>query len=57
MGSVRGASDARDELIVKLRRSGWTHREIGVRVGLSARGGVSHALVRISAGRPGRPVR
>ncbi|WP_445169882.1 hypothetical protein ACTXG7_11510 [Mycolicibacterium sp. Dal123E01] len=51
-----GTADARDVLIVKLRRQGYSCAAIGEHVGLSERG-VRHALARIAEGRPGRPMR
>jgi hypothetical protein len=39
----------RDEMIVKLRRAGWTHARIGRRVGMSE-SGVRRALERIRGG-------
>ncbi|GAB7070406.1 hypothetical protein JCM12141A_46950 [Mycolicibacterium hodleri] len=47
---------ARDKLIVRYWREGYSARAIGVAVGLSERG-VRHALDRIAEGRPGRPMR
>jgi DNA-binding NarL/FixJ family response regulator len=46
-------ADTRDELILTLRRQGLTFKQIARRVGLSERG-VSMAMRRIQAGRPGR---
>jgi DNA-binding CsgD family transcriptional regulator len=42
----------RDELILKLRRRGYTYRAIARQVGMSP-GGVLRALRRIGEGRPG----
>jgi hypothetical protein len=42
----------RDELIVKLRKRGYTYRQIAPRVGMSPNG-VMQALRRIGEGRPG----
>ncbi|MGO9692948.1 MAG: hypothetical protein ACLPYO_03840 [Mycobacterium sp.] len=41
----------RAELIMDLRRRGWTYKQIGTRVGLSANG-VKYALHRVT--QPGR---
>lgn len=46
----------RDELIVKLRRKGWSYREIGEAVGMSPTS-VGYALARIAEGGPVRPLR
>ncbi|WP_280827399.1 hypothetical protein [Mycobacterium sp. OTB74] len=43
----------RDEVIVALRRRGWTHARIGGQVGMSE-SGVRRALQRIAAGGLGR---
>ena len=43
----------RDQLIVLLRRRGFTYRQIAGRVGMSP-SGVLRALQRIGQGRPGR---
>jgi DNA-binding CsgD family transcriptional regulator len=48
--------EARDKLIARYWREGYSARSIGEAVGLSERG-VRHALERISANRPGRPMR
>jgi DNA-directed RNA polymerase specialized sigma24 family protein len=42
----------RDKKIIELRGAGFSYREIGSRVGMSANG-VMHALRRIREGRPG----
>ena len=39
----------RDQMIVALRRRGWTYKRIGARVGLSE-SGVQRALLRIREG-------
>ena len=46
----------RDQLIVELRRRGWTYARIGKKVGMSENG-VSESLTRIRQGRPGRAPR
>ena len=43
----------RDDMIVDLRRRGFTYRQIAPRVGMSP-AGVLRALRRIGEGRPGR---
>jgi hypothetical protein len=43
----------RDQLIVQLRRRGYSYRQIAPRVGMSP-GGVLRALQRIDEGRQGR---
>lgn len=43
----------RDRLIVKMRRHGYTYRQIGAAVGMTANG-VMTSLQRIAEGRPGR---
>jgi hypothetical protein len=50
---ARDAEPTRDALIVALRRKGFTYRQIGKVIGMSA-GSVGHALERIAEGRPGR---
>jgi DNA-directed RNA polymerase specialized sigma subunit len=47
------AAQERDKRIVALRQAGWTLGQIGADVGISKQG-VSDALKRIAAGRPGR---
>jgi DNA-directed RNA polymerase specialized sigma24 family protein len=42
----------RDKKILELRRAGFSYREIGARVGMSANG-VMHSLRRMAEGRPG----
>lgn len=43
----------RDQMIVKLRRHGYSYRQIGSAVGMTANG-VMTSLRRIGEGRPGR---
>jgi hypothetical protein len=45
------SDEVRAELIIKLRRLGWTYKAIGRRVGLSPNG-VKYALMRVT--QPGR---
>ena len=52
-GTPEMSGQVRDELIVALRRKGWSYRQIGAKVGMS-RQSVGHALARIAEGRPGR---
>jgi hypothetical protein len=42
----------RDQMIVRLRRAGWTHQRIGQQVGMTE-AGVRSALRRIAEGRFG----
>jgi hypothetical protein len=51
--NIRLAAWQRDQLIVLLRRRGFTYRQIAGRVGMSP-SGVLRALQRIGQGRPGR---
>jgi lambda repressor-like predicted transcriptional regulator len=46
----------RDELIVSLRRRGWTYEKIGRAVGMSEKS-VGNALLRIAEGRLRKPPR
>lgn len=50
---LKMTGEERDELIVKLRNAGWSYRDVGAQVGMSANG-VMHALRRIADGRRGR---
>jgi DNA-binding NarL/FixJ family response regulator len=52
-GTPEMSGETRDALILKLRRQGWTYRQIGRAVGMSPNS-VGHALQRIAEGRPGR---
>jgi len=47
------AAQQRDKRILALRQAGWTLAAIGADVGMGKQG-VSDALKRIAAGRPGR---
>jgi hypothetical protein len=52
MADVHLTPYQRDELIIKLRRRGYSYRRIGRAVGMSANG-VMHAWHRLQAGGPG----
>lgn len=50
---VKLTATQRDQMIVKLRRHGYSYRQIGSVVGMTANG-VMTSLRRIEEGRPGR---
>lgn len=53
---LKMTGDERDKLVVKLRGAGWTYRQIGAAVGMSANG-VMEVLRRVADGRRGRDPR
>jgi hypothetical protein len=52
-GTPEMNGQTRDELIVAMRRGGYTYKQIGRTVGMSPNS-VGHALRRIGEGRPGK---